>query len=283
MKSGRNDPRESGQAQIVAIGGRRPMGGAAGRVSIVGAGPGDPDLLTVRALARIAAADVIVHDRLVDPAVLAHARADARRIYVGKAKGCHAMPQEQINALLVSLAREGLAVVRLKGGDPFVFGRGGEELAHLESHGIESEIVPGVTAALGCAASAGIPVTHRDLAQAVTFVTGHAKSGTEPDLDWAALARANHTLVVYMGVATASKIAARLTGAGMEASMPVAIVENGTRHNERIVAGRLGDLGVLIDTHQVKGPAVLVIGRVAALTRRDGVVSLAVEAAGRAA
>jgi uroporphyrin-III C-methyltransferase/precorrin-2 dehydrogenase/sirohydrochlorin ferrochelatase len=269
--------------RIVAIGERRARRGAAGRVSIVGAGPGDPELLTIRALNRIASADVIVHDRLVDPSILEHARSDARRIYVGKTRGCHALPQERINELLAELAREGLAVVRLKGGDPFVFGRGGEELAFLESHCIETEIVPGVTAALGCAASAGVPVTHRDLAQAVTFVTGHAKADSEPDLDWVSLARANHTLVVYMGVATAAKVATRLADAGMASSMPVAVIENGTRHDERIVAGTLGELATLIDTHAIKGPAVLIIGRVAALARRETLAALAQDAAGRAA
>jgi uroporphyrin-III C-methyltransferase/precorrin-2 dehydrogenase/sirohydrochlorin ferrochelatase len=274
-------PRETDR--IVAIGERRTQQGAAGQVSIVGAGPGDPELLTIRALRRIQAADVIVHDRLVDPAILSHARDDARRLYVGKTRGCHALSQERINELLVELARDGLSVVRLKGGDPFVFGRGGEELAFLESHGIDAEIVPGVTAALGCAASAGIPVTHRDLAQAVTFVTGHAKDGGDPDLDWALLARANHTLVVYMGVATAAKVAARLTEAGMQGSMPVAVIENGTRPDERILTGTLGDLATLIDTHAIKGPAVLVIGRVAALARRETLEALAADAAGRAA
>ncbi len=273
----------TGPHRIVAIGERRAKQGAAGRVSIVGSGPGDPELLTVRALNRIAAADVIVHDRLVDPSILEHARADARRLYVGKTRGCHALPQERINELLAELAREGLAVVRLKGGDPFVFGRGGEELAYLAAQGIETEIVPGVTAALGCAASAGIPVTHRDLAQAVTFVTGHAKDGGDPDLDWAALARANHTLVVYMGVATAAKVAARLADAGMSLSMPVAVIENGTRQDERIVTGTLGALATLIGTQGIKGPAVLIIGRVAALARRDDLSQLAAEAAGRAA
>jgi uroporphyrin-III C-methyltransferase/precorrin-2 dehydrogenase/sirohydrochlorin ferrochelatase len=273
----------SDRDRIVAMGARRARQVAAGHVSIVGAGPGDPELLTVRALNRIAAADVIVHDRLVDPAVLDHARVDARRIYVGKTRGCHALAQDRINALLADLAREGLAVVRLKGGDPFVFGRGGEELAFLESQGIKTEIVPGVTAALGCAASAGVPVTHRDLAQAVTFVTGHAKSGSEPDLDWTVLARANHTLVVYMGVATAAKIAARLAEAGMDRAMPVAIVENGTRRDERIVSGTLGELASLIEERAIKGPAVLIIGRVAALARRENLGALAAATAGRAA
>ena len=269
--------------RVVAIGERRAKQSATGRVSIVGAGPGDPELLTVRALNRIRAADVIVHDRLVDPSILSQARDDAKRIYVGKTRGCHALSQDRINELLAELARDGLSVVRLKGGDPFVFGRGGEELAFLEQHGIETEIVPGVTAALGCAASAGIPVTHRDLAQAVTFVTGHAKDGGDPDLDWTSLARANHTLVVYMGVATAAKVAVRLTEAGMEGSMPVAVIENGTRPDERIVTGTLGDLATLIDTRAVKGPAVLIIGRVAALARRETLEALAVDAAGRAA
>ena len=269
--------------RVVAIGERRAKQSATGRVSIVGAGPGDPELLTVRALNRIRAADVIVHDRLVDPSILSHARDDAKRIYVGKTRGCHALSQDRINELLAELARDGLSVVRLKGGDPFVFGRGGEELAFLEQHGIETEIVPGVTAALGCAASAGIPVTHRDLAQAVTFVTGHAKDGGDPDLDWTSLARANHTLVVYMGVATAAKVAVRLTEAGMEGSMPVAVIENGTRPDERIVTGTLGELATLIETHAIKGPAVLIIGRVAALARRETLEALAADAAGRAA
>ena len=268
--------------RVVAIGERRAKQSATGRVSIVGAGPGDPELLTVRALNRIRAADVIVHDRLVDPSILSHARDDAKRIYVGKTRGCHALSQDRINELLAELARDGLSVVRLKGGDPFVFGRGGEELAFLEQHGIETEIVPGVTAALGCAASAGIPVTHRDLAQAVTFVTGHAKDGGDPDLDWTSLARANHTLVVYMGVATAAKVAVRLTEAGMEGSMPVAVIENGTRPDERIVTGTLGELATLIETHAIKGPAVLIIGRVAALARRETLEALAADAAGRA-
>jgi uroporphyrin-III C-methyltransferase/precorrin-2 dehydrogenase/sirohydrochlorin ferrochelatase len=272
----------SEQERIVALGRRRPGAARGGRVSIVGAGPGDPDLLTVRALRRIETADVLVHDRLVDPAILDLARSDARRIHVGKRRGCHALEQEQINALLVDLARDGHDVVRLKGGDPFVFGRGGEELMHLRTHGIEVEVVPGVTAALGCAASAGVPVTHRDLAQAVTFVTGHAKDGAEPDLDWAALARVNHTLVVYMGVATASRVAARLIENGLDGTTPVAVVENGTRRNERVLTGELATLGALVDGNDIKGPAVLVIGRVAAFADRSDIATLAA-AGGRAA
>jgi uroporphyrin-III C-methyltransferase / precorrin-2 dehydrogenase / sirohydrochlorin ferrochelatase len=274
--------RKSAAERIIAIGGRRPRSAHRGRVSIVGAGPGDPELLTVRALHRIESADVLVHDRLVDPSILAHARADARRIYVGKMRGCHAMEQGQINALLVDLARDGWHVVRLKGGDPFVFGRGGEELLHLRAHGIDAEIVPGVTAALGCAASAGVPVTHRDLAQAVTFVTGHAKDGAEPDLNWAALARANHTLVVYMGVATAGRVAARLIESGLSGSTPVAVVENGTRRNERVLTGNLAGLGALVGDNGIMGPAVLVIGEVAALADRRDLVGIAA-AGGRAA
>jgi len=173
-------------------------------------------------------------------------------------------------------------VVRLKGGDPFVFGRGGEELLHLRAHGIDAEVVPGVTAALGCAASAGVPVTHRDLAQAVTFVTGHAKDGAEPDLDWASLARVNHTLVVYMGVATAGRVAARLIENGLDGATPIAIVENGTRKNERVLTGHLAGLGALVDESDITGPAVLVIGRVAAFADRDDIASLAA-AAGSAA
>ncbi|MDZ4734908.1 MAG: uroporphyrinogen-III C-methyltransferase [Rhodospirillaceae bacterium] len=273
---------KSEQERIVALSQRRQRSARIGRVSIVGAGPGDPELLTVRALRRLENADVLVHDRLVDPAILDHARADARRIYVGKRRGCHAMDQIQINALLVDLAREGFDVVRLKGGDPFVFGRGGEELLHLRAHGIDAEVVPGVTAALGCAASAGVPVTHRDLAQAVTFVTGHAKDGAEPDLDWASLARVNHTLVVYMGVATAGRVAARLIENGLDGATPIAIVENGTRKNERVLTGHLAGLGALVDESDITGPAVLVIGRVAAFADRDDIASLAA-AAGSAA
>lgn len=233
-----------------------------GSVAIVGAGPGDPDLLTLRAAELLQRADVIVYDKLVGPEVLDRARRDAERIYVGKSRGHHAKTQDQINALLLRLARDGKRVVRLKGGDPFVFGRGGEELEFLRRRGIAVQVVPGITAATACGAAAGIPLTHRGDAAAVTFVTGHGKDG-EPDLDWQALASARHTLVVYMGVATAPRTAARLIEYGLPASTPIAVIENGTRPNERVLTGRLGDLAQVIQEEAVTGPAVIVIGEVA--------------------
>jgi uroporphyrin-III C-methyltransferase len=241
-----------------------PLGPAsAGPVAIVGAGPGDPELLTVKALRRLEAADVIVHDRLVSGEVLAFARPGAERIYVGKAAGAHAKTQEQINALLLGHARAGRRVVRLKGGDPFVFGRGGEEAEHLRAHGLEVEVVPGITAAAGCAAAAGIPLTHRDHAHAVTLVTGH---GTAPEAepDWAGLARPGQTLVIYMGVATAARTAERLIAHGLAPETPAAVVEKGTTEEQRVLATRLDGLAATVAEAGVRAPAVLVIGAVAA-------------------
>jgi uroporphyrin-III C-methyltransferase/precorrin-2 dehydrogenase/sirohydrochlorin ferrochelatase len=236
--------------------------GTFGSVAIVGAGPGDPDLLTLRAAEHLQRADVIVYDKLVGPEVLDRARRDAERIYVGKSRGHHAKTQDQINALLLRLARDGKRVVRLKGGDPFVFGRGGEELEFLRRRGVAVQVVPGITAATACGAAAGIPLTHRGDAAAVTFVTGHGKDG-EPDLDWQALASARHTLVVYMGVATAPRTAARLIEHGLPASTPIAVIENGTRPDERVLTGRLDELARVIRDESVAGPAVIVIGEVA--------------------
>ena len=236
--------------------------GTLGSVAIVGAGPGDPDLLTLRAAEHLQRADVIVYDKLVGPEVLDRARRDAERIYVGKSRGHHAKTQDQINALLLRLSRAGKRVVRLKGGDPFVFGRGGEELEFLRRRGVAVQVVPGITAAVACGAAAGIPLTHRGDAAAVTFVTGHGKDG-EPDLDWQALASARHTLVVYMGVATAPRTAARLIEHGLPASTPIAVIENGTRPDERVLTGRLDELARVIRDQAVSGPAVIVIGEVA--------------------
>lgn len=239
-----------------------------GQVAIVGAGPGDPDLLTLRALRLLQDADVIVHDRLVGPGVLDLARRDAERVFVGKARGNHSLSQQGINALLAERALAGQRVVRLKGGDPFIFGRGGEEVEHLRRLGIAVEIVPGITAATACAAAAGLPLTHRDMAQSVTFVTAHAREGTrdgEPQLDWRALAAPHQTLVVYMGVTVAGRVAARLIEHGLPAGTPVAIIEKGSLPSQRVIAGRLGDLGVTIAERGVAGPAVLVIGEVARL------------------
>jgi uroporphyrin-III C-methyltransferase len=234
-----------------------------GVVHLVGAGPGDPELLTVKALRLLQSADVVVHDRLAPQAILDLARPDARLIDVGKRKSRHTLPQDDINALLVALARDGLDVVRLKGGDPFVFGRGGEELAFCRAAGVAVEVVPGVTSALAAAAGAGAPLTHRGLAQAVTFVTGHAASGAEPQLDWVALAKPNHTVVVYMGLTTAPAIAARLIGAGRQPSTPVLVVENASHADERQVLTSL--VGLETAVAGLDGPALLVIGEVAAL------------------
>lgn len=248
----------------------------AGSVAIVGAGPGDPDLLTLRALEALQRADVIVYDKLVGPDVLGYARRDAERIYVGKARGNHAKTQDEINALLRDQARWGRRVVRLKGGDPFVFGRGGEEQAYLRRHGVAVSVVPGITAATACGAAAGIPLTHREHAAAVTFVTGHGKDG-EPDLDWAALARPGQTLVVYMGVATAQRTAERLIAHGLAAETPVAVVEKGSLPDQRTVTGALADLPELVRRHAVTGPAIIVIGAVARFA--DAAADAAAEAA----
>ena len=234
----------------------------AGKVFVVGAGPGDPDLLTVRALRLIQTADVIVYDRLVAPAVLEFARRDAERVYAGKQAGNHALSQDEINALMVQRAEAGLRVVRLKGGDPFVFGRGGEELDYLHGHGIDTEIVPGLTAALGCAAAAGIPLTQRGKASAVTLLTGQSADG-RADHDWAALAKSGHTIVVYMGVSVAKATARDLIAHGMDPATPVAVIENGTLAEQRVLAGSLSELGDLVTTHRVQSPALIVIGEVA--------------------
>ncbi len=245
-----------------------PVTSRRGVVHLVGAGPGDPELLTLKALRLLQEADVIVHDRLTPPPILAMATSRARLIDVGKRKSRHTLPQDDINALLIALAREGLNVVRLKGGDPFVFGRGGEELLALRAAGIEAHVVPGVTSGLAAAAGAGAPLTHRGLAQAVTFVTGHAamtaqgKPG-EPDLDWLLLSRPNHTVVVYMGLTTAASLAGRMIAAGRAASTPALIVENASRADERRVLTRLGELRTA--TVGLEGPALLIIGEVAAL------------------
>ena len=192
--------------RLVVLGGRR-ASARVGEVWLVGAGPGDPDLLTIKALKALQGADVVVHDGLVSEAILDLAPASARRLSVAKRKSRHSYAQDEINRMLVAFARDGLCVVRLKGGDPFMFGRGGEELEACRAAGVVCHVVPGVTAALAAGASAGAPLTHRGAAQAVTFVTGHAASGGEPDLDWASLAKANHTVVIYMGVSTAATIA----------------------------------------------------------------------------
>ena len=240
-----------------------------GVVHIVGAGPGDADLLTVKALRLIQHADIVYHDKLVSDEILDLIRRDATRVPVGKSKGDHLVPQSEIHELLIGAAREGKRVVRLKGGDPFVFGRGGEELQALQAAGIDTYIVPGISSAFGCAASAGLPLTHRDHAQVLTFVTGHAKITDEgsrvPDLNWPMLAAANQTVVVFMGVGTAAQISRNLVEAGRDGRTPVAVIENGTRDTEIRVYGELANLPELIDSASISGPALLIIGETAGL------------------
>jgi uroporphyrin-III C-methyltransferase len=267
-----------GRLAVFDGGARAPV--RAGKVWLVGAGPGDPELLTLRGARVLAGADVVVHDRLVSEDILKLAHPDARMIHVGKRKSQHSVPQDGINDLLVALAGQGFTVVRLKGGDPFVFGRGGEELAACRAAGVDCEVVPGITAALAASSSAGAPLTHRGLAQAVTFVTGHAapRAGEEwgePELDWPLLAMANHTVVVYMGLSTAPIIAARLVDAGRAPSTPVLIVEHASRPEERRVAATLAGLAEAAAT--LEGPAILVIGEVAALADATGVVERAAQ------
>ncbi|MFC0408436.1 siroheme synthase CysG [Roseomonas elaeocarpi] len=230
-----------------------------GFVHLVGAGPGAADLLTLRALRVLGEADVVVHDRLVPEEVLDLARRDARRIFVGKARARHCVPQDQINELLVELAREGLQVVRLKGGDPFVFGRGGEEAEALAAAGIPYAVVPGVTAALACAASAGIALTHRDCAQALVLATGHTRDG-EVGLDFAALARPGHTLAIYMGVSTLARVRDGLLAAGLPPATPAALVENGSRPDQRVLRGTLPEVAAAAPGWTQGGPALLLVG-----------------------
>jgi uroporphyrin-III C-methyltransferase len=236
---------------------------AGGAVWLIGAGPGDPELLTVKACRVLATADVVVHDGLVSPAILDLAPARARRISVAKRKSHHSYAQEDINRLLVALALEGLVVARLKGGDPFIFGRGGEEIAACRAAGVECHVVPGVTAALAAGAAAGAPLTHRGAAQTVTFVTGHATAGAEPDLDWPTLAAANQTVVIYMGLSKAALIANRLMSAGRAPSTPVLIVESVSLPFERRITTRLD--GLAAAAAGLAGPALLMVGEAMAL------------------
>jgi len=261
-------PKSKAAKRLVVLDGPR----AGGAVWLIGAGPGDPELLTVKACRVLATADVVVHDGLVSPAVLDLAPAAARRISVAKRKAHHSYDQEDINRLLIALAREGLVVARLKGGDPFVFGRGGEEVAACRAAGVECQVIPGVTAALAASAAAGAPLTHRGSAQAVTFVTGHATGDAEPELDWRTLATANQTVVIYMGLSKAALIAARLIDAGRAPSTPALIVENVSLPHERRIATRLDGLGDA--TAGLDGPALLMIGEAMALARADAPPSL---------
>lgn len=235
-----------------------------GQVYLVGAGPGDPDLLTFRALRLMQKADVVVYDRLVSPQILELVRRDAEKIYVGKAKSNHTLPQEDINQLMVDEAKKGNRVVRLKGGDPFIFGRGGEEIQTLVEAGVEFQVVPGITAANGASSYAGIPLTHRDHAQSVVFATGHLRDNTI-DLNWPALAHENQTVVFYMGLTGLSVICEKLMEHGMPASMPIALVQSATTAQQRVVTGTLENILDNPETAQMKPPTLIIVGSVVSL------------------
>ncbi len=244
------------------LGDYRDSAATVGEAWLVGAGPGDPDLLTLRALQKMQSADIILHDRLVSDEVLALARRDAEKISVGKTPGCRANSQEEINELLRSLVVAGKRVCRLKGGDPFIFGRGGEEAEALAAAGLPYEVVPGITAAAGCAAYAGIPLTHRDVSQSLVLVTAHGKNSVDR-LDWPSLARERQTLAVYMAVSRFPDIMNNLIANGRSADTPIAIIERGTTAEQRIVRGTLGQLTMLGREHRIAAPAMLIIGEVA--------------------
>lgn len=238
-----------------------------GEVFLVGAGPGDPDLLTLKALRLMQEADVVLYDRLVSKEIMARVRPDAEKINVGKERSNHLVPQEEINDLLVRLAQEGKKVLRLKGGDPFIFGRGGEEIDRLAEARIPFQVIPGITAASGCACYAGIPLTHRDCSQSVRFVTGHLKNDTI-DLDWPNLANENQTVVFYMGLVGLDTICEQLVAHGMAADMPIALVQQGTTPNQKVITGTLETMSAVVKMTEVQAPTIIIVGRVVKLQQR---------------
>ncbi len=240
---------------------------ARGEVYLVGAGPGDPDLLTFRAFRLMQKADVVLYDRRADARIMTLVRREAERIYVGKRPDNHELPQEEISALLVRLAQEGKRVLRLKGGDPFIFGRGGEEIETLAEHGVPFQVCPGVTAAIGASAYAGIPLTHRDHAQACVFVTGHGKDG-RIDLDWPALLQPRQTVAIYMGLRNLEALTAEFIARGASPELPAAIVDNATRPNQRVVVATLGTLAAKARAAEFRGPSIVIIGTVVLLRDR---------------
>ncbi len=252
------------EAMHTAVDEARAADGDRGEVYLVGAGPGDPDLLTFRALRLLQQADVIVYDRLVSSEILDMARRDADLVYVGKERDKHTLPQEDINLLLARLAKKGKRVLRLKGGDPFIFGRGGEEIETLMQEGVNFQIVPGITAAAGAASYAGIPLTHRDHAQSVTFVTGHLKDGTM-NLNWPALAQPHQTLVVYMGLLGVKTLCAKLVEHGLPGDTPMALVQKATTREQKVLVGTLDSMPAQLDATTIKPPTLIIVGHVVSL------------------
>lgn len=261
--AGKDEQAQAALEAAVAAGKDEPVG----EVYLVGGGPGDPDLLTFRALRLMQQADVVVHDRLISKQVLDLCRRDAERIYVGKERDNHALPQDEINMLLVKLAKEGKRVCRLKGGDPFVFGRGGEEIETLAAEGVNFQVVPGITAAIGMSSYAGIPLTHRDYSQSVTFVTGHLKDGSM-NLNWSALAQPNQTVVFYMGLKGLSVICDNLIKHGRSPDTPMALVQQATTPRQKEFIGTLGTMTKVIAKEEVKPPTLIVVGEVVQLHKQ---------------
>jgi len=263
MKPLTTTTKNSSLIAVNAIDQHQPRAPRAGKVLLVGAGPGDADLLTVKALRAINSADIIFYDQLVSEEICALFPKGTPALYVGKVKNNHSIPQDDLNQLLVNQAQMGLTVCRIKGGDPFVFGRGGEELLELRKAGVEAEVIPGITSASGCSTYADIPLTHRGISQGCTFVTGHAEKTL--DVNWNALAQLNHTLVFYMGLTRSAEISEKLLAGGLAADTPVAIIENGCRKDQRNIISNVANFADAVVREQVKSPALIIVGQVVKL------------------